>query len=435
MIYDQSIERSIAVARVGRIPTGTVSLSIMMILLQSISISSIGLLLQINTLTAFTSPVQRLPVQVVPSLSLHVVVSVPPTSLYAARITNIESVSVSEAGSDPDSPGKVNQDVAFHHGLVGERFLFGGVLDGHGKKGHVLNEFLGSYIPKSLEDYLGQILDEDEDVGSGDSNNDSGGIEDIDMHSKIEKVMVDTFENAHLAARMDESVPAGRSGTTCVVCIVDTRTAKIYTGNVGDSRAIIAFKRLSVDDSDAGADAGVNDDSNHDDWTVVPLSNETTTKRECERARIDKGEGRIDSGGNVWYGPVGIAMTRALGDAVMLRAGVLSTPEVTCFDLNEDIPVRMQAQGQDREYAYALDGIIHSVRICIGSDGIFDVLKNEEANTYLHGQIQSGKSLEESCNMLVEEARRKWKGGLPLDVRIDDTSVVALTFNYADSLL
>ena len=83
----------------------------------------------------------------------------------------------------------------------------------------------------------------------------------------------------------------------------------------------------------------------------------------------------------------------------------------------------MQEQGQYREYAYALDG------------GIFDVLKNEEANTYLHGQIQSGKSLEESCKMLVEEARRKWKGGLPLDVRIDDTSVVTLTFNYDDALL
>ena len=133
---------------------------------------------------------------------------------------------------------------------------------------------------------------------------------------------MDTFKNIHLASRMDQSVQAGRSGTTCV----DTHRAKI---------AIIAIKRVCVDDSDAGADigadAGVNDDSNDDDWTVVPLSNETTTKRECERARIDKGEGRIDSGGNVWYGPVGIAKTRSLGDAVMLRARVLSTTYVTCF--------------------------------------------------------------------------------------------------------
>ena len=44
-----------------------------------------------------------------------------------------------------------------------------------------------------------------------------------------------------------------------------------------------------------------------------------------------RGEGKIDSGGNIWYGPVGFANTRSLGDAVMLRARVLSTTYVTCF--------------------------------------------------------------------------------------------------------
>ena len=105
--------------------------------------------------------------------------------------------------------------------------MFGGVLDCHAKKGHLLNDFLGSY-----EDHPGQILDED--VGSGDVNNDSYSIEDIDMHSKLEKVLMDTFKNIHLASRMDQSIQAGRSGTTCVVCIVDTHSAKIYTRNVGD---------------------------------------------------------------------------------------------------------------------------------------------------------------------------------------------------------
>ena len=129
---------------------------------------------------------------------------------------------------------------------------------------------------------------------------------------------MDTFKNIHLASRMDQSVQAGRSGTTCV----DTHSAKI---------AIIAIKRVCVDDSDAGADFGagagagasVNEDSNKDGLD----GNETTT----ESARIGKGEGKIDSGGNVWYGPVGIAKTRSLGDAVMLRARVLSTTYVTCF--------------------------------------------------------------------------------------------------------
>ena len=69
---------------------------------------------------------------------------------------------------------------------------------------------------------------------------------------------MDTFKNIHLASRMDQSVQAGRSGTTCV----DTHSAKI---------AIIAIKRVCVDDSDAGADFGagagasVNEDRNKDD--------------------------------------------------------------------------------------------------------------------------------------------------------------------------
>ena len=67
---------------------------------------------------------------------------------------------------------------------------------------------------------------------------------------------------------------------------VDTHSAKI---------AIIAIKRVCVDDSDAGADFGagagagagasVNEDSNKDGLD----SNETTT----ESARIDGGEGKL----------------------------------------------------------------------------------------------------------------------------------------------
>ena len=45
-----------------------------------------------------------------------------------------------------------------------------------------------------------------------------------------------------------------------------------------------------------------------------------------------RGEGKIDSSGNVWYGPaVGFANTRSLGDAIMLQARVLLTTDVTCF--------------------------------------------------------------------------------------------------------
>ena len=120
----------------------------------------------------------------------------------------------------------------------------------------------------------------------------------------------------------------------------------------------------------------------------------------------------------VRYGPVGIAMTRALGDAVMARAGVIPTPEITHFDLAKDL------EGYDCN-----SGNTCTIRIVIGSDGIFDVLKNEDANAQFS---ESGTSLQQGCEDLVTEARRKWKGGLPLDVRIDDTSVAVISFQYSN---
>lgn len=299
-----------------------------------------------------------------------------------ATVSNIESASISVAGMDPDSPGKVNQDATFHSSnCKSAKFVYGGVLDGHGKKGHILNKFLGSCIPRILHDKL--------EAHGNDGN-----------QTSIDQILIETFESAHLAARMDESVPAGRSGTTCVVTVIDVQRGVVYTGNVGDSRAILAVRQNENDDGE---------------WKMMPLSTETTTKRGDERARIEENEGRIDSGGNVWYGPIGIAMTRALGDAVMKRAGVIPTPEIACLNLDKEL----EDDGND-------NGRKYTIRILIGSDGIFDVMKNEEANAQING-----KSLQQGCEDLVNEARRKWKGGLPLDVRIDDTSVVLISFQYS----
>jgi serine/threonine protein phosphatase PrpC len=222
-----------------------------------------SLQVQVKLLTAFTLPFLHIPKPL----------SLPQThtsrTCLQATISNIECASVSMAGMDPDSPGKVNQDAVFHSGSATApktgRFVYGGVLDGHGKKGHVLNDFLGSNIPNILQEKLDAY---------GDGN-----------QTSIQEILIETFESAHLAARMDESVPAGRSGTTCVVTVIDTESGMIFTGNVGDSRAILAVK--DSDDSDS-------------EWRVMPLSTETTTEREDERARIERNEGRIDSGGNVW---------------------------------------------------------------------------------------------------------------------------------------
>ena len=79
---------------------------------------------------------------------------------------------------------------------------------------------------------------------------------------------------------------------------------------------------------------------------------------DTERARIEScPQARIDGRGNDFWGPVGIAMTRALGDAIILRAGVLPWPIVDRYELPT-----MET------------GIQYYV--CAGTDGVFDVLTN-----------------------------------------------------------
>jgi serine/threonine protein phosphatase PrpC len=276
------------------------------------------------------------------------------------------------AGFDPDVPSKVNQDAAFSLSL--DKYACCGVLDGHGKKGHLLNAFLCPYIEKSLREKL-----------QSDPN-----------PSSLSTILQNTFEEAQLAAQLEENVPAARSGSTCVISVLDKTTGMVYTANVGDSRAIIGINSSSM---------------MADQWHVEALSTETTTFCPAEKARIEQGEGRIDAGGNVWYGPVAIAMTRSLGNSVMKRANILSTPIITTYKIREDDDSPCEGE----------------CIIVAGTDGIFDVLSNEEV---IHLLAIDSDGEEDVCNNLILEARNHWQQDLPMEVRIDDTSCAVISFSF-----
>lgn len=281
------------------------------------------------------------------------------------------------AGFDPDVPSKVNQDAAFSLSL--DKYACCGVLDGHGKKGHELNAFLCPYIENSLREKLQTYPN---------------------PTSSVSTILLNTFEEAQLAAQLEKNVPAARSGTTCVISVLDKTTGMVYTANVGDSRAIIGIKISST---------------MGDKWHIEALSTETTTSIPEERARIEQGEGRIDAGGNVWYGPVAIAMTRSLGNSVMKRANILSTPIITTYRIVKDDVYDSTHEGE--------------CMIVTGTDGIFDVLNNEAV---IHLLAANSDKKEDVCNNLILEARNNWQQDLPMDVRIDDTScaVIATSFMY-----
>lgn len=158
------------------------------------------------------------------------------------------------------------------------------------------------------------------------------------------------------------------------------------------------------------------------------------------------------------YGPIGIAMTRALGDSVMSPAGILPTPQVTRLDYRTAMFHAATATKttksttnittittNNNKITTVHDNTIQKVRILIATDGIFDVMTNEEAVEILCSQLDGNEkdnqqsssssslavssSLEDACLHLLMHARKKWQNDLLLDVRVDDATVVVLEFD------
>ncbi|KAL7526226.1 hypothetical protein ACHAXR_001379 [Thalassiosira sp. AJA248-18] len=93
-------------------------------------------------------------------------------------------------------------------------------------------------------------------------------------------------------------------------------------------------------------------------------------------------------------------MTRALGDAVMLRAGVIPTPMVG--------------------HSYLIKGDT----LVLATDGIWDVLSNEQVK---HISLKHG-SAQGAADAIAETARKRWVGDLPIidEEKADDITVVVL---------
>jgi serine/threonine protein phosphatase PrpC len=334
-------------------------------------------------------------------------------------------------GTDPDRPQKVNQDAHFylqlHHDKsrndnsnVTTMTTILGVMDGHGSKGQHVTSFLQTRLPIRLRQYLARSHRNSSSSSSGSAEEDKeyrelleqqksdlinlGNADPSDFESSdpIAQALIDAFLAAHLDARRDESVPTGRSGTTCVVCVITVQEEEndgvmtmVHTGFVGDSAAILV---------QAGESNGA---------AIVALTSKTTVDGMVdERARINRSGGRVVNG-NVFYGPVGIAMTRALGDAVMLRAGVLPIPMVTRHEV-----VRAT----------------HSpLYICAGTDGVFDVLSSNQI-FQLIADGSDERSLHDAVALVCQSARDAWLADLPIEPKVDDiTCVIAqIDFNRSE---
>ncbi len=296
-------------------------------------------------------------------------------------------------GSDPERPQKQYQDASFSFDC--DEYSCWGVMDGHGTKGHVVTSFLKEEMPRILQEKLA-LMNENSHV----STDESAALQDFEdklvtlakaepmtnnASTPIERLLTQTFHQTHVNMMSDPNVPAGRSGTTCIVCLLDTTMRKLHVATVGDSRAILWNVKDDVQE-------------------IKVIAQETTTAAPMEVARIRQCEGRVDGAGNVFYGPVGIAMTRALGDAVMLRAGVIPTPIINTLEL----------KGGDN-------------RIVVATDGVFDVMSNDAVKETVDEALhEPDATLQHAADTLAATAKRKWLGGLPIESKVDDITCIVV---------
>lgn len=347
---------------------------------------------------------------------------------------------ICEGGSDPNRPQKVNQDAYFfqmlswlkptntntkydqderkdcNEELEEQQYTCLGVLDGHGLKGHLVSNYLADKLPGMVQYHMENLLDSPSKVINDTILNDLnefeetlqrlGGLispEDADetttshQHQPdspmIHQAMTRAFHNAHYAAMQDPDIPAGRNGATCVMVVFEHAEKTLHVAHVGDSRVIQV-------DIQNGEDGIAN-------FQVSPLSIETTVKIDTEKQRIKSGDGTL-RGNNVFRGPQGIAMTRSLGNAVMLRAGIVPTPITDTF-------------------SYSKNNQETTSFLVIATDGIWDVLSNHMVAEILATSDTIGE-LQTACEAITSEARKRWIGDLPImdEEKVDDITCMVV---------
>lgn len=290
----------------------------------------------------------------------------------------------SACGFDPDRI-KVNQDAYFvnQFDAGGAQWLQVGVLDGHGKKGHLVASALEATLPEHVARELRAAS-----AVPGDA-------------------LVRAFSRADAEAiAQPSSTDARLSGAACAVALVRLPASEcsllsstshvsgleVTVANAGDCQVLLGRR--------------VGDGS----WKAMPLSRPSTCRIPEERVRVEACGGRVDPNFVVWAGPFGVAMSRSLGDGVLRPFGVICEPEVSTWS---------------SEFLASWDFLL------LTSDGVGDVFTGDEAVAFVGACLEGDRgSLQHAAEALVTAARERWQADLPMEVRIDDATAVVVPLSW-----
>lgn len=106
----------------------------------------------------------------------------------------------------------------------------------------------------------------------------------------------------------------------------------------------------------------------------------------------------------------GLAMTRSFGDYVASTVGVISEPEVACFQISKG---NFKADLDDRF-------------MVVASDGLWEFISNEEVMELVIPAFVRNNA-EQAVNLLQKKAVEAWQRE---DENIDDITIVVIFFKY-----
>ena len=303
-----------------------------------------------------------------------------------------------------------NQDNYFYYNnffLLKNIYIFG-VLDGHGKYGKDISQLISILYPAYLF-YL--LLDDDCNERKVDINKtilklikiqeSPNEIKDmfilryffnkleIDFSTnpfitKNQKILFNQIYEAiyysHNELKNRYHIDLKNSGTTLCSSIILGNL--LYIINLGDSRAILGtyYSRINK-------------------WKVTQLSIDHKPNNPNESKRIIYYNGRIDKYKNEFgeeYGPYrvfgkddflypGLALSRSIGDEDAKKWGVIYEPEIFNYELKENDKI-----------------------IIIGTDGLWEILSNEEVIEIVGECWNKDIKCEETAEILVDTARKKF---------------------------
>ncbi|CAN8269753.1 unnamed protein product [Cochlearia groenlandica] len=296
--------------------------------------------------------------------------------------------------------------------------IFCGVFDGHGPYGHMVAKRVRDNLPLKLSSYWEAKVPEEgalkaiTTVNNASNINNSAAslvsaeeeprpsinMEDENMEEaqlELFQTLKDSFLKAFKVMdrelKFHGSVDCFCSGTTAVTLIKQGQY--LVVGNVGDSRAVMGTR-----------------DSNNA-LVAVQLTVDLKPNLPAEAERIKKCRGRVFALRDepevcrVWLpncDSPGLAMARAFGDFCLKDFGLISVPDLYFRRLTEK-----------DEF------------IVLASDGIWDVLSNEDVVAI----VASAPSRSSAARALVESAVRAWRYKYPTS-KVDDCAAVCL---YLDS--